>query len=41
MDLDADVCADGAGEAFLADLRAVCVWVRVMGCYPRSVEPAV
>ena len=24
---------------FLADLRAVCVWVRVMGCYPRAIEP--
>ena len=42
VDLDADVCpGNGAGEAFLADLRAVCVWVRVMGCYPRGVEPAV
>jgi prephenate dehydratase len=41
VDLDADVCAaGGAGEAFLADLRAVCVWVRVMGCYPRAIEPA-
>jgi len=40
VDLEADVCA-GAGEAFLADLRAVCVWVRVMGCYPRGVEPIV
>jgi prephenate dehydratase len=39
VDLDADVCADGPGEAFLADLGAVCVWVRVMGCYPRSIEP--
>ncbi len=27
--------------AFLDDLRAVCVWVRVMGCYPRCVEPAI
>jgi prephenate dehydratase len=41
VDLDADVCAGAAGEAFLADLRAVCVWVRVMGCYPRAVEPVV
>jgi prephenate dehydratase len=41
VDLDADVCAAGAGEAFLADLRAVCVWVRVMGCYPRGIEPAI
>jgi prephenate dehydratase len=42
VDLDADVCAQGgAGEAFLADLRAVCVWVRVMGCYPRAAEPAI
>jgi prephenate dehydratase len=39
VDLDSDVCADGAGQAFLADIRSVCVWVRVMGCYPRSVEP--
>jgi prephenate dehydratase len=41
VDLDADVCAGEAGEAFLADLRSVCVWVRVMGCYPRAVEPVV
>lgn len=42
VDLDADVCADeGSAEAFLADLRSVCVWVRVMGCYPRAVEPAI
>jgi prephenate dehydratase len=42
VDLDADVCRDGgAGETFLADLGAVCVWVRVMGCYARAVEPAV
>jgi prephenate dehydratase len=40
VDLDADVCADGPGEAFLTDLGAVCVWVRVMGCYPRAVEPS-
>ena len=40
VDLDADVCpASADGEAFLQDLRAVCVWVRVMGCYPRCVEP--
>jgi chorismate mutase/prephenate dehydratase len=39
VDLDSDVCADGPGQAFLADLRSVCVWVRVMGCYPRSIEP--
>jgi prephenate dehydratase len=39
VDLDADVCADGPGEAFLTDLRSVCVWVRVMGCYPRAAEP--
>jgi chorismate mutase/prephenate dehydratase len=39
VDLDSDVCADGAGQALLADLRSVCVWVRVMGCYPRGVEP--
>jgi prephenate dehydratase len=40
VDLDSDVCADGPGRAFLADLNAVCVWVRVMGCYSRGVEPA-
>jgi prephenate dehydratase len=40
VDLDADVCTtDGGAEAFLDDLRSVCVWVRVMGCYPRAVEP--
>jgi prephenate dehydratase len=40
VDLDADVCPQQApGSAFLSDLRAVCVWVRVMGCYPRCVEP--
>jgi prephenate dehydratase len=40
VDLDADVCGDGpSGAAFLQDLRSVCVWVRVMGCYPRCVEP--
>lgn len=31
-DLDADLCADGA--AVLADLRAVTVSLRVLGCYP-------
>ena len=42
VDLDSDVCdAGGPGAAFLADLRSVCVWVRVMGCYPRCVEPAI
>jgi prephenate dehydratase len=42
VDLDADLCApDGPGAAALADLRQVTVWVRVMGCYPRAVEPAV
>jgi prephenate dehydratase len=42
VDLDADVCPDGAaGGAFLADLRSACVWVRVMGCYPRAAEPAI
>ena len=42
VDLDADVCRDGgSGQAFLADLRSVCVWVRVMGCYPRGVEPSI
>jgi prephenate dehydratase len=41
VDLDADLCApDGPGAAALADLRAVTVWVRVMGCYPRGREPA-
>jgi prephenate dehydratase len=41
VDLDADVCDQGAaGAAFLGDLRSVCIWVRLMGCYPRCVEPA-
>jgi prephenate dehydratase len=40
VDLDADVC-DSAGSAFLADLNGVCVWVRVMGCYPRAIEPSI
>jgi prephenate dehydratase len=40
VDVDSDVCDEGGpGAAFLEDLRSVCVWVRVMGCYPRSVEP--
>jgi prephenate dehydratase len=40
VDVDSDVCdSGGPGAAFLADLRTVCVWVRVMGCYPRCVEP--
>jgi prephenate dehydratase len=39
VDLDSDVCAEGPGQAFLEDLRSVCVWVRVMGCYARGVEP--
>ncbi len=40
VDVDSDVCdAGGPGAAFLDDLRSVCVWVRVMGCYPRCVEP--
>ena len=41
VDLDSDVCDGARAEAFLADLRAVCVWVRVMGCYPRGLEPAI
>ncbi len=41
VDLDADVRPGGGGKTFLADLRAVCVWVRLMGCYPRAVEPAI
>lgn len=42
VDLDADVCLPGGiGPAFLADLRSVCVWVRVMGCYARAVEPGI
>ncbi|HKZ90655.1 MAG TPA: prephenate dehydratase domain-containing protein [Candidatus Limnocylindrales bacterium] len=42
VDLDSDVCPEGvAGRAFLDDLRAVCIWVRVMGCYPRAAEPAI
>jgi prephenate dehydratase len=40
VDVDSDVCDDdGPGRHFLDDLRSVCVWVRVMGCYPRCVEP--
>lgn len=40
VDVDSDVCdSGGPGAAFLSDLRSVCVWVRVMGCYPRCVEP--
>ncbi len=40
VDVDSDVCDEGGpGAAFLDDLRAVCVWVRVMGCYPRCMEP--
>jgi prephenate dehydratase len=40
VDLDADLCApDGPGAAALRDLRAVTVWVRVMGCYQRGREP--
>ena len=40
VDVDSDVCDEsGPGQALLADLRSVCVWVRVMGCYPRCVEP--
>jgi prephenate dehydratase len=40
VDVDSDVCdGGGPGAAFLEDLRSVCVWVRVMGCYPRCVEP--
>jgi prephenate dehydratase len=40
VDLDSDLCVpEGPGPAVLADLEAVCVWVRVMGCYPRAVEP--
>jgi prephenate dehydratase len=40
VDLDADLCAPGGpGAAALRDLRAVTVWVRVMGCYPRGREP--
>ena len=40
VDVDSDVCDDGGpGAAFLEDLRSVCVWVRVMGCYPRCLEP--
>jgi prephenate dehydratase len=40
VDVDSDVCdRGGPGQAFLEDLRSVCVWVRVMGCYPRCLEP--
>ena len=42
VDIDSDVCDEsGPGAAFLGDLRSVCVWVRVMGCYPRCVEPEI
>lgn len=42
VDVDTDVCDEGGpGQAFLGDLRSVCVWVRVMGCYPRCIEPAI
>ena len=42
VDLDTDICEDGGpGRDFLEDLRAVSAWVRVMGCYPRGVEPAI
>lgn len=42
VDLDSDICAAaGPGGPFLEDLRAVSVWVRVMGCYPRAVEPSI
>jgi len=40
IDVDADICeGEEAGSAFLDDLRPVCVWVRVVGCYPRCTEP--
>jgi prephenate dehydratase len=40
VDVDSDVCDEGGpGATFLEDLRSACVWVRVMGCYPRCVEP--
>jgi len=40
VDLDSDVCSlRGPGEAFLGELRQCCVWVRVLGCYPRALEP--
>jgi prephenate dehydratase len=40
VDLDGDLCSEGGpGGAALADLRAVTVWVRTMGCYPRATEP--
>jgi prephenate dehydratase len=42
IDLDGDICGEPAGGgALLADLREVCVWVRVMGCYARGAEPLV
>ena len=42
VDVDSDVCAEpGPGAAFLDDLRAVSVWVKVMGCYPRASEPLI
>ncbi|MFV2064592.1 MAG: ACT domain-containing protein, partial [Chloroflexota bacterium] len=41
VDLDSDACHElGPDQPFLEALNAVSVWVRVMGCYPRGVEPA-
>ena len=39
IDLDADMCAPDQQPA-LAGLRAAAVDVRVMGCYPKALEPA-
>lgn len=40
VDLDADLCGpDETASAALGALRAVTVWVRVMGCYPQAAEP--
>lgn len=42
VDVDSDVCGINApGQAFLKDLEAVSVWMRVMGCYPRGGEPSI
>lgn len=40
VDLDADLCGHaGAAPGALDALRAVTLWVRVLGCYPQAAEP--
>ena len=39
VDLEGDLCASGR-EPALAELRSASAFVRVMGCYPTSAEPA-